>query len=105
MREKLIELIETTVPREKVAAYGEVPVTVVQIADHLIANGVTVQNWIPVTERLPECGECVIVYDTREDYIGMWEFSGVAWYNDDYNPLDIDEVTHWMPLPHPPKGE
>ncbi len=27
------------------------------VADHLIANGVTVQKWIPVTERLP----------TRED--------------------------------------
>ena len=24
------------------------------IADHLIANGVMVQEWIPVTERLPE---------------------------------------------------
>lgn len=24
------------------------------LADHLIANGVTVQEWIPVSERLPE---------------------------------------------------
>lgn len=62
-------------------------------------------KWISVKDRLPKDGECVIVYDTREDYIGMWEFSGVAWYNDDYNPLSIDEVTHWMPLPEPPEGE
>lgn len=25
-----------------------------EIADHLIANGVTIQKWIPVTERLPQ---------------------------------------------------
>ena len=31
-----------------------------KIADHLIANGVTVQEWIPVTERLPEEGEYVL---------------------------------------------
>lgn len=106
------------------------------IADDLIADGVTVQDnteiseellqqlrnapltilheeptievvqeWVSVKDRLPKEGECVIVYDTRVDYIGMWEFSGVAWYNDDYNPLGIDEVTHWMPAPQPPKGE
>ena len=31
------------------------------IADHLIANGVTVQKWIPVTERLPESENPVLV--------------------------------------------
>jgi hypothetical protein len=29
-------------------------------AEFLIANGVTVQRWIPVTERLPEDGEQVL---------------------------------------------
>ena len=29
---------------------GEIPFC----ADHLIANGLTVQQWIPVTERLPD---------------------------------------------------
>ena len=121
-REKLIELIETTVPREKVAAYGEVPVTVGQIADHLIANGITVKKWIPVTERLPEVVDCYLVvvkakYDHEDEYeIGV----DVATYNpyeggyiDDcwntYNDWDEGQqdihVTHWMPLPEPPKGE
>ena len=31
------------------------------LADHLIANGVTVQEWIPVTERLPKSGEHVLL--------------------------------------------
>ena len=30
-------------------------------ADHLIRGGVTIQRWIPVTERLPESGVHVLV--------------------------------------------
>lgn len=60
-REKLIELIEENDRRCcgaicEVCLYtkeGEVCQSAM-LADHLIANGVTVQQWIPVTERLPE---------------------------------------------------
>lgn len=73
-------------------------------ADHLIANGVTVQEWIPVTEKLPEesggylayCGEydgiCILYYEvlkTKGRWRSKWKY----------------DVTHWMPLPEPPKGE
>lgn len=76
-------------------------------ADHLISNGVTVQEWIPVTERLPTVGEDVLVFDTRENWCCFarlypdrtWTALGFDW------PLDLNEVTHWMPLPTPPKGE
>lgn len=107
VKEKLVELLADSVYEnvELDDGYVGYEVNNEQIADYLIVHGVTVQEWISVKDRLPEEGECVIVYDTREDYIGMWEFSGVAWYNDDYNPLGIDEVTHWMPLPDAPKGE
>ena len=84
--------------------------TVADIADHLIANGVTVQEWIPVTERLPEQtepatavlgitkkGRCHIVYYykgvTDDRFTGFYDIG-----------LKVD-VTHWMPLPQPPKGE
>ena len=62
-------------------------------------------KWIPVTERLPKEGECVLAYDTRDDFVALLEFSGSALYDSDYIPQGIDEVTHWMPLPQPPKGE
>lgn len=47
VREKLIALIQS-------ATDGCATYWAGLIADNLIANGVTVQNWIPVTERLPE---------------------------------------------------
>jgi hypothetical protein len=40
MREKLIELLETTVSKEEVDVYGEVCVSTSRVADHLIANDV-----------------------------------------------------------------
>ena len=85
-----------------------------KLADHLIANGVTIQKWISVEERLPEYGEKVLVCDTREDYVGVsvlqkgFDFGGEkdpdywCWMDDCFN---LDEFTHWMPLPEPPKGE
>ena len=76
------------------------------VADYLIANGVTVQKWIPVTERLPENGETVIcVLKRGECWVATWnEFDDNLW-SDGENWCSNSEVTHWMPLPEPPKGE
>ena len=97
-------------------------------ADHLIANGVTVQEkkrfllkengdlipldqeWISVKDRLPEQtdpatavlgiterGRCHIVYYfkgvTSEEFTGFYDLCAKR------------KITHWMPLPKPPKGE
>ena len=101
-REKLIELLINSPGLETLFGDKE---EFAKNADWLIANGVTVQKWIPVSERLPESGEYVMVYDTRDGWIGLWEFSGVAWYDNSCQAWGIDEVTHWMPLPEAPKGE
>lgn len=77
-------------------------------ADMLIANNVTVQEWIPVSERLPNPFVSVLVQmpgekpcpTVREGFItrdGIWHS---ALYD-----REPDEVTHWMPMPQPPKGE
>ena len=91
----------------------------------IIANGVTVQKWIPVTERLPEedgdylvakkifnntirqevlsfakDGRKVDKYDFHRGWKNVWYR-----YDSEWGHLTIDDVTHWMPLPEPPKGE
>ena len=64
-------------------------------------------KWISVKDRLPELGERVICtdgYAVFEQYrvesscvYGMWDRFGLK------SPMQ--EVTYWMPLPTPPKGE
>ena len=82
------------------------------------ADVATVQEWISVTDRLPDKDGCYIVtacdegcscgdgiwYDTvvieAEHYKGEWS------WNENGTEYDItDLVTHWMPMPNPPKGE
>ena len=115
-------------------------------AEYLIANGVTVQEWISVKDRLPENGvhvllccemhryggeiagkyicdgyyaeankiiaggfpdDCDCEYSEEDDEYYLCE----GWYEviknwDDYNSVTVEDfVTHWMPLPQPPKGE
>ena len=75
-------------------------------ADQLIANGVTIQRWIPVTERLPDLHTTVLVYDQESK-------RDLFWYDENgFNVVDeygctypVKTVTHWMPLPEAPKGE
>ena len=102
-REKLIEILETVVDPVMVAVCGEVNVSTARVAEHLIANGVTVQKWIPVTERLPEKedaneeGTVLVRYiDERPQYqLIEWE---LLW-------LCSRGISHWMPLPEAPKGD
>lgn len=109
MREKLIELLDD-IQRcgedfDDYEIYGmRLPNSVCNddIADHLLANGVTIQKWIPVTERLPEDREVVLVFaqypfDERGT-ITVAEF-------EPENKVFWGIVSHWMPLPEPPKEE
>ena len=102
IKEKLIELIidaKRTNPEK--CSFTE------YLADYLIAHGVTAQEWIPVTERLPVIGRSVIAYNAPAKcaaeamYEGEGRFLQFRWEA----RLQDQEVTHWMPLPEPPKGE
>ena len=71
------------------------------IADLMIANGVTVQEWISMTERLPN------IYDADADncVLAIHKSSNKRYYHGRSianNPFDF---THWMKTPQPPKGE
>ena len=99
VREKLVELLDIIIqPGQK---------TLGNIADHLVNNGVTVQEWISVKEHLPqEKVDCIVhykhAYCDNDDY---WAI-GMCFYDGEKFRIDLGyKVTHWMPIPHPPKGE
>ena len=61
--------------------------------------------WIPVTERLPEIGTVVLAHGKRSATTGMFQGTDSKpqyWW---WKHNTIKEVTHWMPLPEPPKEE
>ena len=110
-RDKLIELIMTIDDgySRSAAEY---------LADHLIANGVTVQRWIPVGERLPTEDEdrnqslVGVVNGHNSGYLGFigahifvrYSHEEKCWWSEDYD-IEGCKVIYWMPLPEPPKEE
>ena len=103
VREKLIDLIidaKRTDPEE--GSFTE------YLADHLISNGVTMQEWIPVTERLPKNNQWALCFMKDKSFgtfrVFQWNYIDWQW-NDGNERWKEKDVTHWMPLPDAPKGE
>lgn len=115
VRGKLAELLDIIIqPGQK---------TLGDIADYLINNGVTVQEWISVDDKLPEIPKgwaespepvLYMMKNTKTIYAGYYGEGGV-WRDkyfrqdsDSNNGVDADDVLCWIyqhDLPHPPKGE
>ena len=104
VRKKLVELLTEFYGCDPMY-YG---VDALSIAQHLISHGVTVQEWISVEDRLPEPFVPVLVQmpgeepfpTVREGFIsndGIWQSAMFR--------REPGEVTHWQPMPQPPKGE
>lgn len=111
-REKLIELLcedpctamstddcETCELRYKANCYS------ICMADHLLANGVTFakdtdvsSKWISVEERLPSRDDTVLAF-----WEGMRGTDAAIQVNKGWNIYGT--ITHWMPLPQPPREE
>ena len=99
VREKLVELLrEVQYQGNAVHGYKDKYIQNGELADHLIANGVTVQEWISVKDRLPEKPMKCLVYTKRGEY-GGYE---ITYYNEGFY-LQYANVTHWMPLPDEPE--
>lgn len=63
-------------------------------------------EWISVKDRLPEDNTDVLVY--HGSLISIYSYMGHNEWEDDYgyfSRTDDDGITHWMPLPEPPKEE
>ena len=102
VREKLIEILRKPIfPHELVDPTEAV-------ADYLLDSGVTVQEWISVKDRLPEAGEYVVCIAKRNPFSRFMPMVARIEKNGWVNPITeqyISEVTKWMPLTVPPKGE
>ena len=79
------------------------------MADKLIKM-LEMPRWIPVTERLPELHEEVLVCNEEYGLSGLGFATVAVWDGTDWietwdRSTAIHCVTHWMPLPTPPKEE
>ena len=105
VREKLVELLDD-MQRSGTGYFGSA-IENKKIADYLIRHGVTVREWISVDDRLPEEKvNCIVhykhAYCDNDDY---WAI-GICFYDGEKFRIGCAyKVTHWMPLPKPPKGE
>lgn len=67
-------------------------------------------EWINVKDKLPEINKEVLIY--RGSYIGVpmsiYTYLGHDEWEDEYGywtRADDEGITHWMPLPKPPRED
>lgn len=61
-------------------------------------------EWIPVIEQRPKDGQDVLgyVHDGEETRVVPMNYYKGEWFDYIFDTTD-DNVTHWMPIPDPPK--
>ena len=108
VREKLVELLRNSPHLDTIKGYKGNDCTFEQGADWLIANGVTVQEWVSVDDRLPEeSGYYLVFADIGRNEVLSYskKYQAFNAFDDSYSESNVIPVTHWMPMPNPPKGE
>ena len=104
VREKLVELVNDVL---MYLPWGEIQKdTAERIVDRIMDHDVTVQEWVSVKDRLPEAGGYVVCIAKRNPFSRFMPMVARIEKNGWVNPITeqyISEVTHWMPLPEPPK--
>ena len=120
VKEKLMEILGEFLLWPSKMKNVWMPQGIEKLADHLIGNGVTVQEWISVNDRLPDDEQEVLViahgWDGRLVYVGRHKrveaqkswLTGITnkpseWSLWGWSYLKEPMVTHWMPLPEPPE--
>ena len=86
-------LIEWAQPQKAIQQTVDLAITALQ----------AYQPWVSVSERLPEKSLDVLTFRKNGNSKVLRFENDCKWY-DSYNEWETD-VTHWCPLPEPPKGE
>ena len=110
VRKKLVDIVcDATQINGCIHSCNHPPCAMVRgIVDALIENGVTVQEWISVDDRLPENDQWALCFMKDKSFgtfrVFQWNYIDWQW-NDGDEWFDEKDVTHWMSLPELPKGE
>ena len=105
VREKLIEQaishfsygVSHDIFSEPVTTYAKLAIEALEKEKEI---GVTVQEWIPVTERLPDWRDGKVLVFTKYGFSICERTVNNRWRGQHAN-----WITHWAYLPKPPKGE
>lgn len=108
-----MRLIDADALKEKKVYCPERHEKVVPVAEIDWMPTVEQPQWISVKDRMPEQAGCYLVY--RQHFYGwgipgqitVCYWDGIDWFDDYVDAegyeLPEDSVSHWMPLPDPPK--
>ena len=121
VREKLVELMCDVLEDGCIGHCNHPPCwKVTHAVDGLIANGVTVQEWISVKEHLPQenepegatCEQVQVLLDNGVVSTGWCNRYTKLWWHLNYGETHFvgydyehTPVIAWQPLAQPPKGE
>lgn len=73
--------------------------------DKFPAEDVQAVKWISVEDKLPEDRHWVLVFDTGYATPKKAKYKEEGFFVFDGSCENSVEITHWMPLPEPPKKE
>ena len=109
VREKLVELLRNAKAAMKSENLSCDIARNMFVVDFMIANGVTVQEWISAKDRQPNNKGCYLLtvkhWFDGEPVVREACWNGKDWFScDDRRYKITPRVTHWMPLPELPKG-
>ena len=77
-------------------------------SDQEAVGGIKMSEWISVKDKMPQPGRYVACIAKRNPFSRFMPMVARIEKNGWANPITeqyISEVTHWLPLPEPPKEE
>lgn len=90
---------------------NELHIALSQLREYTLKNENIIRDlrertrWIPVSERLPKRDGFYLVLENVNQVAGYYHWCKQFGWNTDGGRINIQSVTHWMPLPEPPEGD